>query len=272
MKNLIIFLSLIISPCYSLFAQSISIELSINWQLKNNLIIPDSIDCIPFLNICYRNNANTPLYFLKVSEKKEGFPILPHGTLLQYPFEEFRNPNYLKRAITYNNYSNNNYDVLIGSPNYYISGWEVCNDTINDGEEHMIDFINDDLAEIYEYINRKNNDTQIQTDGISANYRTSDITQEKILSNKKNQFIFLNIGETYTESYDLVGFNMVGGNFTFKIKDKKLAGFVYTEPYWDEQEKKFIHPKVDLPVNVGKYLLYSGKIYSNDVSIQIINK
>jgi len=24
---------------------------------------------------------------------------------------------------------------------------------------------------------------------------------------------------------------MVGGNFTFKIKDKKLAGFVYTEPY-----------------------------------------
>ena len=136
----------------------------------------------------------------------------------------------------------------------------------------MIDFINDDLAEIYEYINRKNNDTQIQTDGISANYRTSDITQEKILSNKKNQFIFLNIGETYTESYDLVGFNMVGGNFTFKIKDKKLAGFVCSEPYWDEQEKKFIHPKVDLPVNVGKYLLYSGKIYSNDVSIQIINK
>lgn len=119
-------------------SQCINVDLSVTWKEGYDIFKKDSIVCIPYLNIIYQNNGDIPLYLLKLSDSMAGLPMLPIGCLLQYPIEEYLNPDYRKRAESHFDYTDQGFYVRIGGSSlYYDDGWEVESDTITviDGVE-----------------------------------------------------------------------------------------------------------------------------------------
>jgi len=268
-KKLFFIITLMLFQKQSVLSQCISIDLSIKWETGFDIFNEDSVVCIPKLHITYRNNSKINYYFLKVSDSKTGLPLIPYGGLLQYPIEEYLHPDYLKRAKLHSNYENQNYHVIIGGTLLYKQGWIIENDTINCQNEHEIDMINDDLADIYEYIYRKHySEYSDLVKEVKTHFSTIDITPNEISNKMKGHFAFLKPGEFITETYNLIGFKMVGGNFDFRIQKDTLCGFVYTEPTWDKKQKKWIEIKTDLPDKVGEYSLYKGVFNSNQLGIK----
>ncbi len=249
------------------YSQSVSIELSAKWNKRYDIFKKDSTIYVPELIITYRNNSDTNYYFRKVSDSRCGLPMLPWGSLIQYPIEDYLNPNYLKRAIIHGNYANDNYTVIIGESSFS-KGWIVVNDTSNIDVEQEIDMINDDLADIYEYIYREN--FCKHPDSIEwrkTYFSVSDITPEKILNKFKDRFVFLRPGEINTDTYNLVGFKLLKGCFTFYLEPNSLKEYVITEPNWNNNQLKFIEIKTALPIEVDNYKLYSGNFNSNKIII-----
>lgn len=71
MKKLII-VALLSIQVQIVFAQCISVELSVTWEAGYDIFEKDSMIHIPKLHIIYRNNCNTNYYFLKISENRDG--------------------------------------------------------------------------------------------------------------------------------------------------------------------------------------------------------
>ena len=82
-----------------------------------------------------------------------------------------------------------------------------------------------------------------------------------------NKFIFLKAGEIYTDSYNLIGFQMIKGSFMFYISIDSLTDYIYTTPIWDNNQSKYVETKTMLPKLVGEYKLYSGKFNTNKITI-----
>jgi|WetSurMetagenome_2_1015567.scaffolds.fasta_scaffold466890_1 hypothetical protein len=265
MKSFITFLLLIILSS-KLPAQCVSIELSVCWKNGDSVFFTsDGNTCHPYLNIIYRNNSDMPLYFLKVSQGRKGFPQIIRSSLIGQTVSN-------KSALNYANYSGNSYLIELGTSHNYLDGWEILPDTLTSGLEHEIDVINDDLADIYEYIFNKT--STVQTD-ISKekrlHFKKSEINPDGILKSINDHFVFLDTGEIYSESYNLIGFELVRGNFTFIINQNGLRYYVYTEPIWDNNQAKYIETKAYLPEKVGKYKLFYGDFYSNETTIKFSN-
>ncbi len=241
------------------YSQKISIELSAKWVKGYDVFEKNSTIYYPELIITYRNNSDSNLYFSRVSNSRCGLPNLPYGTLFQYPIEEYLNPNYLKRAKNHGNYSNNNYTVEISNSAHLFKGWYVYNDTVDFSISHAIDFVNDELADIYEYMYiencRENNDS---SNMLKTHYSASEITPENILHRFKDLFVFLKPGEIYQDNYNLIAFKLLKGNFTFCV-EPFLPDYIYAE--------LFNKIKTPLPKVVGEYNLYSGNVNSNKITI-----
>jgi hypothetical protein len=266
-KTLFLILALSFLRIGIAFPQSISIELSVRWKKGFDVFDENSVLYFPELVIMYRNSSDSSFYFKKISDSHCGFPILPYGRLIQYPLDEYLNPNYLKRARSHYDFVNQNYHVEIGGANSFVEGWIAMNDTANQPEQ-MIDMVNGELADIYKYLLQKEintcSDSSVQT---KMYFSLIDITPEKIIQDFKDKFIFLKGGETYDDTYNLIGFQVVRGCFTFSVKPDALKDDVKIEPYWDKENEKWEFKQVQLPEKVGAYLLYSGNFNTNDVTI-----
>lgn len=265
-KRFFIGFALLLCISTSTYSQSVSIELSVEWTKGNDPFHEDSTICYPELVITYRNLSDTSYYFQRVSESRYGLPMLPKGTLIQYPIGEFLNPDYFKRAITHGNYSNGHYDVIIGGDAHFIKGWMVENDSLDRSIEQETDLINDDLADIYEYIYRKFIIRPETLDDNKTQYTESDLLSDSILQNTSGKFVFLKSGEVYKESYNLIGFKLLKGSFTFVVYPF-IPSFVFTTPVWDDKASKYRNTKVELPKTVGDYTLYFGSFNTNKTSI-----
>lgn len=249
------------------FSQCVSIELSVEWERGYEIFKENSEDYVPKLLITYRNNSDTNLYFLKISDSRGGNPLLSKGSLVQYPIEEYINPNYYERAKVHGSYKNKKYNVIIGGSQLFNKGWIVENDTLNSEVEHEIDPINDDLTDIYEYIFRKDMSKNIDSLAwLKTYFLVSDITVEQIINKYKDKFVFLKPGEKEIDSYNLSGFNLIKGCFSFNIEPNSLQQFVLTS-VWDQNRLKFIEEKTALPEFAGDYKLYSGHFNSNKIII-----
>jgi hypothetical protein len=199
-----------------IFAQGVSVELSLSWGKEFDVFNEDSLICVPSLSVTYRNNSETSIYFLKVSDSHLGYPLLPRGLLLQYPYEDYINPDYRKRAINHGNYSGKDFKVIILNRPHYNKSWEVFNDTLALDGEYVTDIINDDLVDIYEYIFHKH--FQKETDSLKTQKPTFSINESStgnIAFDNIERFVFLKPGETYSDTFNLIGFQKVGGSFTF---------------------------------------------------------
>ena len=95
----------------------------------------------------------------------------------------------------------------------------------------------------------------------------SDFTEDSIIGNSRERFVYLKKKESYTDKYLLIGFQLTGGNYTFSLEKEKLKDFVEATPEFDEEINKFIYPIIKLPQQVGKYKLYHGKFFTNQVKV-----
>ncbi len=253
-------LIILIAVASKLFPQCVSIELSIYWKNEKSIITTkDSIICQPYLNITYRNNSKTPLYFLKVSQGGKGLPYIPYSSAIKL--------KETKRCVSYDNYMGENFKIELYSQPYYLSGWEVLPDTCNLNSEHEIHAINDDLASIYEFISFENFGKIELIEEVKTYFTPMDVTQFGILNIVNDRFVFLKPEEFYVDTYNLVGFKMIGGNYTFSVFKEQFGDYVYSEPIWNKQTQKWIFKKIKLPPKVERYSLYGGKFYSNEVTV-----
>jgi hypothetical protein len=209
--------------------------------------------------ISYRNNTDIPLYCLSVSNNNFGFPNL-NGSGIEFV-------NSYDDLTNIYNFSKNNYSVLIGGLPHYLKSWSIDYDTIIQDSPHEINTINDVISNIYENI-LKIEISQTETPAV-LNFNEIEINENDIISKLSDNFIFLNAGEKYTDSYNLVGFQILGGSYNFGVNCDSLNSFVYTDPVWDKKQEKWIFKKTSLPPKVGDYNLYSGSFYSNNVSVKL---
>ena len=220
MNPTILIITLLSFQIQAMFAQNISAELSITWETGYDILKKDSMVYVPKLHITYRNLSNTNLYFLKISNSRDRLPNIVCGMSIHPSFSNFEEymrwrTDYLARAKEYGNYVNMNYNVRIGGmPLFNSNGWDVLNDTVDYHKEHMGDHINCDLENIYEYMYREKNS---ENETAKIYFTPSDVTPENILGAVKDQFVFLKPNEIYVDTYNLVGFKLVEGCFTFII-------------------------------------------------------
>jgi hypothetical protein len=242
------------------FSQCVSIELSIEWRNNATKFREKyELPCSPYLTITYRNNTSIPLYFLKISRSSANLP-------------PFANEGQINMADTLdikkylNAYSMNKYWVDISGTSYYSVLWDVSAYEENTQDVRESNTINDVLADIYNFILR---DTiREKTDSLVFEYNASDITENGISTRLRNNFVFLKVGEKFTDNFNLVGFQILGGDYSFMVRNDILSSFVYSNSFWDKDQEKWNYKKILLPSKVEGYSLYSGHFYSNDVSVR----
>jgi len=272
MKQIILMFVFLVIGFTEICAQNVSIEFSIEW--KSNINFPfnelQGRDVKPaYLHITYRNLSSEPLYFLKVSSGYAGFPLLPYVANVNYgrilsPYELF---------TKYLNYSKDNYIVEIGQDRGFNHSWTLEYDTTNVHEPHTLPFANQNLADIYDYITKQYYPNipyplKYRADGMIQDYHNpQDITKDSIKGNSQDEFIFMELGEVYVDTYNLIGFQLIGGNFTFELINKKSQNSIGIETPLEEREKTRRIRTMKLPDYVGKYKLFNGEFLTNKVTV-----
>jgi len=242
--------------CLKLYSQCISVELSIRWS-EEKTILENECTCIPLLNITYRNNTDQNFYFMKVQDYENQFPEFLG---IKTP-ENSNSPFDLSK---YQDYSGTNFYIdLRIYPQYLSTSWEVIPDSIIPGMEHEIAAINNDLVEIYNSLSPKSPDTIME---FKLDFKTTDITPDAIMSNHKNRFVFLKAGESYTDTFNLIGLKILRGTYTIYLEQDSLLDNVITSVY-DKTHSKNI--RLALPSTINEYTLYSGAFYSNKITITL---
>jgi len=258
MKAKILFITLfLLLQGKSVFTQCISIELSITWKLGYDIFNKDSVINIPMLNIIYRNNCDTNYYFFKISAK-DGKHMVMCPALRSFT----NNSTPLSRAMAHDNYANENFDVKIGrSPRNNI-GWWIEGGNADYVRKYGIDHdIRCCLHDIYEYFNFGRYDTSERLK--HGYFQPSLFTPENILSGSvQYQFVFLKPGETHIDTYNLIGYKIVEGCFTFLISQDTIMSYVLGS---DSIE-------IELPEIVGEYQLFSGAFNTNKITVCFGNK
>lgn len=250
-------LIIVLFSSLQVYSQSISVNLSTHWSKGENPLSSNDSICIPYLDITYCNNSDKALYLMKVAQQRNGFFIIPLS------------PNTSKRKVTpgklirYDDYSQDNYKIKLSSSPFNVNALEVIPDTIDYHEEHEVSYINDDLFYIHDYLSGKK-ETQVNNEKLG--YQSSDVTPEKILNEFSDKFVFLNPGETYVDTFNLIAFKLVKGTFTFYV-DPDLKAYVYGSAVWDKNQLRYTYEEIALPLEVGDYKLYADSIVANKATI-----
>lgn len=210
-----------------------------------------------FLVITYINNTNEPIYF-RSGFKSFDFSFV--GSICSYPNDKKEDINTFLGA-------ERNRSFIVDIFPYTWS--RFCNATdVKDIEslEMVSDLVNFYLGELYQkfYKDYRKQDKKYFTD----NRTVLPLTEKNIFGELRGYFIFLKKGESYTVKYDLTGFQILGGDYTFNYFEKQSEKFVETTFSWDESQKTSVYKKEPLPQEVNGYKLYVGDIKTNEVNIK----
>ena len=272
----IIIIMLFMLQCQLLFSQCISIELSVTWEMKTDILNKDSIVNTPILNIMYRNNCNGNYYFLKVSESKDSLPRIYCG-ICYFPSDEkpdcYKTMKYWAKRNT-----NQNFNIHIRGLPRYGSWWKVYPDTLDITKAHSPDVVECGLESLNECISCNNNlDSLKMRYDPKGRFEPSDVLPENILDSVSDQFVFLKSGEVFVDTYNLVAFKIIEGCYTFYIDQEDIKNYViYSEMLFDENNYiinqgiktgKYVEHNLELPDVVGEYQLYSGAFKTNKVTV-----
>jgi hypothetical protein len=277
----------------TLSAQEMSIEFSIEWKDKLNFTFNELADRDlkpTFLNITYRNITSKALYCLKITEGKAGLPEI----LFFYNFKE---PSSERFPIVGDDYFKRRYFVgFKNNPDYNMNlTWDIRNDTTDieykiiketrkrpiydilcdgcstgyiDGDTVTLnDWLFSTLNTIYNYIYNCYYPKTKRDDKAQTSHNSSDITQDTIMNNSINKFVFLKPGETYVDKYNLIGFQITGGTFTFQLDDTKSLDYVETGSVNEAKFGTACYLRKQLPLKVGEYELFTGEFLTNKVSV-----
>ncbi len=270
-KSLLILLTCIfIIPAST---QNVSIEISIHWQLEIDIVNENSYINTPYLNLKYRNNTGEDIYFKRLSLPVElNFPETGYGIISNIPISH--------RMLDLNEFievvrnsskfaDKKEYIVTIGDTLTCNGGWNIL-DKDDVGCEREINIINDNISDIHRYIHFKKN----KKDYIPISkfqFKISDLSEDSILTINKKYFVFLKAFETYTDTFNIIAFQLINDKFTFSIQESILRNYVYIEPIWNENQNLWMQQNVTLPEKVGKYKLYNGEIYTNKIVVDFNN-
>ena len=268
-SKIIILLTLLSLQGHLLFSQPISVELSVTWEAGYDLFIKDSMVYIPKLYITYRNMSDTNYYFLKISESKNESPQIGCFSMVQPSVDNYLRwrRDYRARAMTHGYYTNQNFHVRIGVYGHcFDNGWDIIDEGIVNEKDRAENAISCNLRDIYNYVYHGDNSGDAEYVIESPEFYSLDISPEYVLDSVKNQFVFLKPNEVYIDTYNLIGFKMVEGCFTFLIDQESFTNYVSISG-WDKNQSCFFKQEVELPVKVGEYTLYTGNFHSNKVVI-----
>jgi len=283
---------LIVLSCTNIIAQDISIEFSIERKEKLDFQFKELQDHVirpAYLHITYRNISDRPLYCLKISEGKFDLPeiiYLYEGNI--YPMEH----------VPYYDYNYCNYNYIVGfksNPYYTCLTWNIRDDTtsfsylfdkkslydraiesgnyfgprVNKGDM-LDDGIFSTLDNIYNFIFHHYYPYNKEKENKILQHFSSDITSDTIKNKSIDKFVFLMPGEAYIDTYNLIGFQITGGTFTFRLDDAKSLDYVETEPVYKDETNFIIdyYTKKQLPEKVGEYELFRGEFLTNQVTVQ----
>ena len=140
--------------------------------------------------------------------------------------------------------------------------WEVIDENVKYKEEHESSYINFDLHNVYSLLYKKYTKIKSPIDNINNDIVDDATNINNITSKFKDYFIFLGPYQKITDSYDLTGFNILGGNFTFELTTDNLQDSVKTISLKDNKVINHL-----LPAKINNYKLYEGKIKKNSVSV-----
>jgi hypothetical protein len=251
-KQIIFFLSVFFM--IESYSQNLSIELSIEWTHGESDIHNDlNIRNVPFLKIRYCNLSNDSIYLPKIYKNNIHLPQFVAGALVtNFKLSDF-NKIYVPLIDR---------NVFIGGMPPNNMQWEVIPDSIDFNSEHEVGEINQILSGIYDSVFQFNESNTIRYDQIS------DIKERQILGELKNDFIFLLPHSNHVEYYNLSGFKVVGGCYSFALSVIEISDFLFTSPTWSNENEKWVFKEVPLPDKVGGYHLYSGYFYTNRIEIK----
>ena len=242
--------------CQFLFSQCISVELSVTWTMGVDIFNKDSTVSIPMLNITYRNNCNTNYYFFKVSPNRD--IGMSFADMIQY-YEPIDDKEIAKTSCGKGTIEN--YNVIIGRVPWYKVGWEAFNDTTDYKNRFFSESINYWLNNIYTYFYQPIDYTDYEK-LLPLAFEPSSVTPENILDIFNHQFVFVKSGETHIDTYNLIGFKLVEGCFTFLTAQNEIKNYVLG-PGIDGLG----YLEIELPEVVGEYQLYSGAFNTNKVTV-----
>ena len=139
--------------------------------------------------------------------------------------------------------------------------WVLTTDTLEFWENSPAQSVSCCLESLYEYIYSYD----YKKDRIRRSaFMPSDMTPDTIMGSVKDQFVFLKPNETHVDTYNLIGYKIVEGCFTFTFHKNTIENYVlYTE--YDVGINKQI--ELELPSVVGDYQLYSGAFNTNKVTV-----
>ena len=242
----IILLVIFLSIGY-VYAQDVSVRLSIVWKSENISIDSNMVMDVPYLNITYMNNTGKAVYFHSISVNEGGIPWFPMSMTFsdKYGFEQL------------NDYSNAKYKVVIEGNSDLLSTWMVIPNSTFYDKEHEVDFINDELTFIYSRL-KKDSKTELPIDTIHG---------EKAFWEKiSNHFVFLEADDIYTDSFNLYGFLKLHGIYEFQVipYDKELRNYVSIFMLLD----KFVCVKKKLPIQINGYQLYDKPLEGNSIKVK----
>ena len=259
-----ILITLIISFIFSfdkLTAQEMSIEFSIEWkenldfqfeEVKDHDIHP------AFLYIKYRNISEKSLYSLKVIEGIFNLPIIA---------PMFKWPDFNKGKETFDRHNFSCFEYAVGfesDPFYYSANTWI----IHDFNIYAI------LYGYYGYIfsfyyapdDWENKVPQLE-------HNPANITQDTIMNESLEKFVFLKPGEKHEDRFNLIGFQLIGGTITFQLNDTKSKDYVKVNCDNMANEVATAKDSFDLctnkplPLKVGEYELFTGNFLTNQVRV-----
>ncbi|MGQ1890089.1 hypothetical protein ACT29H_06570 [Thermophagus sp. OGC60D27] len=252
MVKQIILLMAVFFVCES-YGQKLSIELSIEWKYEESDVYNGlKINVVPYLKIRYNNLTNDSIFLPKVYKNAFFLPQLAASTLVAdfklSDFDKIHLPS-IKRSV-----------FIGGMPPNNIQ-WEVLPDSIDFYSEHEVGEINQLLSDIYETVFRFNENNTLRYN------QKSDIKESQILGELREDFVFLLPYSKHVEYYNLFGFKVVGGDYSFALSINEINDFLFTFSVWDNEKEKWEFKEVKLPEKVGGYHLYNGDFYTNEIKI-----
>lgn len=254
---------ILVMLCYNIdsFSQEVSIELSSEWRkTESNRWRFAKRKETPFLNITYINNSNNSIYFLKVPTY---FDIQVYDFALPIDKREKKNFKYFKNRPKHDN---EKYFVEI-SPNNRHHIWQVEDEKERKNTNEIIEVgdnnVNRDLQEIYKYLYKDYKYMPSYSIFCNSDEVNIIMTPENIKTKLRGFFVFLKPGEKYIDSYDLTGFSIFGGQYTFALDNNKSREFVQT--IFLKKEK--VYKKEMLPKQVDGYELFVGEFLTNNLDV-----
>lgn len=286
MKRLVMITIWTILPMLVL-SQDIAITMSVDWKRGEDIFQPDSMVLYPELVVAYTNLSDDFKYFKKVSDKRLDYPITIRGTLLNYSNGQI--PDKKTLAMNHGDYFKERLIVCVNDRHQnWENYWEVFSESTYEaavirGEEYEIDFVNDDLSQIHDYMidkdlgllelsveERRNKLVKQENSLINQVFPTAINCQkmtdsiESFILDNMDRFVFLAPFAIVRDTFNLAAFEELGGDYLFELLTDSISPCL---PVYDEGEGGF--KDISMPNEINGYKLYVGQVLSNKVSLKL---